>query len=215
MRLKSLSISHYKNLKNFDISFDGSSFIDVFVGKNGSGKSNLFEALLEIFRHLYEYGREKIEPKFDYSIEYEVNGIATEITWEAGRLTINGRERTTIGETLLPDNVLIYYSGHNDIVAGVVNDYEDAFRKRIKNAEFNESRRFIGIGPEYKALLLAVLLMQKSDNKAQQFICNKLGIATLGITKPGGRGLTQPVVRLELKRPVYAKGISYNIENND
>lgn len=215
MRLKSLSIGHYKNLKNFSLSFDGSSFIDVFVGKNGSGKSNLFEALLEIFRHLYEYGREKTEPKFDFSINYEVNGIATDITWEAGRLTINGRERTTIGETLLPDNVLIYYSGHNDIVSGVVNDYEDAFRKRIKNADFNESRRFIGIGPEYKALLLAVLLMQKPDNKAQQFICEKLGIATLGITKPGGRGLTQPVVRLELKRPVYAKGISYNIENND
>ena len=215
MRLKSLTIGHYKNLNNFSLSFDGSSFIDIFVGKNGSGKSNLFEALLAIFRHLYEYGSEKTEPNFEYTIIYEVNGIATEITWEAERLTVNGRERTTIGESLLPDNVLIYYSGHNDIVAGLVNDYEEAFRKRIKNADFNESRRFIGIGPEYKALLLAVLLMQKADNKAQQFICKKLGIATLGIVKPGGRGFTQPVVRLELKRPVYAKGMSYDIENND
>jgi len=41
MRLKSVFISQYKNLRNFDLTFDGTSFIDVFVGKNGSGKSNL------------------------------------------------------------------------------------------------------------------------------------------------------------------------------
>lgn len=59
MRLKSLTIGQYKNLKDFTLIFDGSSFIDVFVGKNGSGKSNLFEALIEIFRHPYEYDKEK------------------------------------------------------------------------------------------------------------------------------------------------------------
>jgi recombinational DNA repair ATPase RecF len=60
MRLTSVYISQYKNLKNFTLNFDGNSFIDVFVGKNGSGKSNLFEALIEIFRHLYEYGKNKV-----------------------------------------------------------------------------------------------------------------------------------------------------------
>jgi recombinational DNA repair ATPase RecF len=49
MRLKSVFVSQYKNLKNFTLGFDGASFIAVFVGKNGSGKSNLFEALIEIF----------------------------------------------------------------------------------------------------------------------------------------------------------------------
>jgi recombinational DNA repair ATPase RecF len=57
MRLKSVYISQYKNLKNFDFAFDGNSFIDVFVDKNGTGKSNLFEALIEIFRYLYEYDK--------------------------------------------------------------------------------------------------------------------------------------------------------------
>lgn len=55
MRLKSVSISKYKNLKDFTLNFDSDSFMDVFVGKNGSGKSNLFEALIEIFRHLHKY----------------------------------------------------------------------------------------------------------------------------------------------------------------
>jgi recombinational DNA repair ATPase RecF len=57
MRLKSVYIGQYKNLRNFTLTFDGDSFIDVFVGKNGTGKSNLFEALIEIFRHLYEWNK--------------------------------------------------------------------------------------------------------------------------------------------------------------
>ena len=70
MRLKSVFISQYKNLKNFTLSFDGASFIDVFVGKNGSGKSNLFEALIEIFRHLYEF-----DNNGEISFEYAVGGF--------------------------------------------------------------------------------------------------------------------------------------------
>lgn len=193
MRLKSLTIGQYKNLKDFSLSFDGGSFIDVFVGKNGSGKSNLFEALIQIFRHLYEYDKEKGDPGFSYTIKYEIDETETEIGWNAGKLTINGSERKTLGLTPLPDNVLIYYSGHNDTVADLVRQYESSFSKRIKKADFNESRRFIGIGPEYKALLLAVLLMQKMDNKARQFICDKLGIATVA-----------QEVTLVLKRPAFA-----------
>lgn len=202
MRLKSVFIGQYKNLKNLTLSFDGASFIDVFVGKNGSGKSNLFEALVEIFRHIYEYDKEKGDPGFEYTAKYEIDGKETEITWKAGKFSINGKERATIGKTSLPNNVLIYYSGHNDTVAGLVEKYEANFGKRIKKADFNESRHFIGIGPEYKALLLAVLLMQKPDNKARLFIQGKLGISTVA-----------PEVRLELQRPSYATDARYDIED--
>ncbi|HHF0636719.1 TPA: ATP-dependent endonuclease [Pseudomonas aeruginosa] len=202
MRMKSVFIGDYKNLKNFTLGFEGTSFIDVFVGKNGSGKSNLFEALVEIFRHIYEFDKEKGDPGFDYTVKYEVSDKETEIVWTAGKLSINGKIRSTIGKTPLPDNVLIYYSGHNDTVAGLVENYEANFGRRIKKADFDESRRFIGIGPEYKALLLAVLLMQKPENKARLFIQEKLGIKTVA-----------PEVRLELRRPVYATDARYNIED--
>ena len=175
MRLKSVYISQYKNLRNFDLAFDGNSFIDVFVGKNGTGKSNLFEALIEIFRHLYEYDNDKAELDFNYRISFEIDGKETEIAWTSGQFKINGKDRKTIGETPLPDNVLIYYSGHNDTVPQLVEQYKEAFRKRIKTASDEDSRRFIGIGPEYKALLLAVLLMQEDSNKARQFICHETG----------------------------------------
>ena len=211
MRLKSVFISQYKNLKNFALNFDGTSFIDVFVGKNGSGKSNLFEALIEIFRHLYEFDRGQEGIGFNYSLSYEIDSVETNISWtrdvlslngvpsdvalNSGRLTVNGKNRKSLGTTPLPDNVLIYYSGHNDTVSGLVRRYEADFSKRIKGANLDESRRFIGIGVEYKQLLLTVLLLQPTANMAQQFICNKLAIANTGAE-----------MQLTLQRPTFATG---------
>lgn len=192
MRLKSVYISSYKNLNNFPINFDSDSFIEVFVGKNGAGKSNFFEALIEIFRHIYEYDKTKSE-SFDYSLKFEIKGVETTISWENGKFIIDGKIRNTIGKTPVPDNVLIYYSGHNDTVAELVTKYEEAFRKRIKSADLEDSRRFIGIGQEYKELLLSVLLMQSVENKARAFIIKKLGIKTV----------SHEVV-ITLKRPFFA-----------
>jgi len=204
MRLKSVYISQYKNLKDFTLSFDGNSFIDVFVGKNGTGKSNLFEALIEIFHHLYKSNQKKADLDFSYRINFEIDGAETDIAWTSDQFKISGKKRQTTKNIPLPDNVLIYYSGHNDTVTGLVQRYEDAFRDRIKDAKFDESRRFIGIGSEYKQLLLSVLLMQEDNNKARQFICQKLGIKTAA-----------PEVKLVLKRPSYATDSRFDIEFND
>lgn len=216
MRLTSVYIGQYKNLVDFTLSFDGNSFIDVFAGKNGTGKSNLFEALLEIFRHIDEYDRDKDDLGFSYRLVYEIGGMPSTIEWSWGEiddkellkkpkdraLKINGEVRKTIGKTPLPDNVLIYYSGHNDTVADLVEQYEDTFRKRIRRADFDEARYFIGIGPEYKELLLSVLLMQPDASRARQFIFQKLGIEMVGTE-----------LRLVLERPTYATDPRFNIED--
>jgi len=204
MRLKSIYISEYKNLKDFSLVFVGDNFVDIFVGKNGSGKSNFFEATIEIFRHIVEFDRDKATCDFNYRIVFEINGKSTEIGWNTNKLTIDGKERNTIGKTPLPDNILIYYSGHNRTVAKLIGQYEETFRKRIKRADFDETRFFLGIGPEYKELLLAVLLMQPDTCKARKFICHKLGIETVSLE-----------VKVVLERPTYAIGPRFDIELND
>jgi len=217
MRLKYVKVGSYKNLNNFELPFSGDSFIDVFVGKNGSGKSNLFEALIEIFRHLDQFGRANNDITFDYKLIYEIEGQETEIEWKASKLRINQDEdRKMLGKTPFPDNVLIYYSGHNTTVSQLVTRYEDAFRGIIKGANLGDTRRFIGIGPEYKSLLLAMLLVQPEDSRAHTFTRQKLGINKLGITKPGTGNVTEPVLRVEFQRPEYARGKKeYDIELND
>ena len=218
MRLKSVFISQYKNLRNFSLDFDGTSFLDVFVGKNGSGKSNLFEALIEIFRHLVEFGRADNTIGFDYRIAYEIEGKEVRFEWRSGKLSISfdGKDRRNMNGVPLPDNLLIYYSGHNDTVSGLIAHYANEFRERLKNAGPGENRWFLGIGPEYKSLLLTMLLIQPEDNPARRYIVDKLGIECLGVPIPGSAELTEPVIRITLGRPEYARDKKqFDIEQND
>lgn len=193
MRLKHIFISEYKNLKDFTLTLEGNDFIDFFVGKNGSGKSNLLEALIVIFKHLYEQSSHD----FDFKIAYEIDDKRHEIEWRDNLFYLNGNEKgqksfTTIP---LPENVLIYYSGHNDTITKIVRHYETEFRDRIKGANPDEARHFIGIGTEYKSLLLSTLLLQPDANIAKQFIKQKLTISAVS-----------PTLSLVLKRPKYADG---------
>lgn len=66
MRLDYLRVDNFKNLRNFNIDFDQGSPTTVLVGRNGSGKSNLLEALIIIFRDL-DLGE---PPSFAYELSY-------------------------------------------------------------------------------------------------------------------------------------------------
>jgi predicted ATP-dependent endonuclease of OLD family len=66
MKLDYLKIDEFKNLRDFEINFDEGSQTTVLVGRNGSGKSNLLEALTLIFRDL-DLGE---PPAFSYELHY-------------------------------------------------------------------------------------------------------------------------------------------------
>ena len=160
MRLKSVFIKEYKNLQDFSITFDTDSFIDVLWARTAQGKSNFFEAL-RFFRFLYEL--DLADPiKFNFRLVYDIDGIETSICWEDGSLTINGeKDRKSLSQIKVPDNVIIYYSGHNDKVANLVAYYEQKFKPRIKKADNTESRKFIGIKIKiYKQLMMAIMLLR-------------------------------------------------------
>ncbi len=194
MRLRSVWIGQYKNLRNFSIGFDGDGFIDIFVGKNGSGKSNFLEALIEIFDHIFDFDANAAGPGFEYVISFEIAGTETHIGWRDRVLTINGRSgRRTIGTTSLPDNVVVYYSGQNDNVAALVARYEDRYRARLRTTRETIAPRFIGIGPACKKLLVVVLLLLPELSLARQYLCQKLGILT-----------NRRIVQITLKRPAFA-----------
>ncbi|NVJ91463.1 MAG: AAA family ATPase [Methylocystaceae bacterium] len=213
MRIHSIWISDYKNLQDFPLELDKSSFLDVFVGKNGSGKSNLLEALIEIFHCLYENG---VQAGFDFKISYSIFVEGEEkvihITRKESKFTIGTEtynrsdQETVITEkeyeklpksVPLPRNILVYYSGQNPNVAKLLDKYENSFRKKIKNATIGDSRKFIGVGPDYKDILLSTCLLSNPESKASQFIAQKLGIAR----HPDN-------VLFVIKRPRYAEGKS-------
>lgn len=194
MRLRSVWISQYKNLRDFSIGFDGDGFIDIFVGKNGSGKSNFLEALIEIFDHVFDFDADAAGPGFDYLVSFEIAGAETRIEWREGLLNINDDAgRRTIGATPLPDNVLVYYSGQNDNVTALVARYEDRYRRKLRRAGATMLPRFVGIGPACKKLLIVVLMLLPDASLARGYLCQKLGILS-----------NSRMVRIVLKRPGFA-----------
>jgi len=194
MRLRSVWISQYKNLRDFAIEFDGDGYIDIFVGKNGSGKSNFLEALIEIFDHVFAFDPDGNGPGFDYVISYEIAGVETRIAWRDGLLNINDDAgRRVIGATPLPDNILVYYSGQNESVTALVARYEDRYRRNLRRVDATLIPRFVGIGPSCKKLLIVVLMLLPESSLARQYLCQRLGILS-----------NSRIVRIVLKRPGFA-----------
>ncbi len=196
MRLKHVYISEYKNLKGFTINFEGNAFLEVFVGKNGTGKSNFFEAILEIFKHLSE---EEYPISFNYVITYEINDEEIFLEWKDVNW-INKQKQVIVPIKLkLPENILVYYSGHNKTISKLLKSSNENHKNLLDNNRKNENllsevtRRFTGIDVQYKSLLISILLLQDETNKAKKFILDKLGIVAI-----------DNEIRIDFKRPEYA-----------
>lgn len=76
MRIDWLWVDKYKNLNDLTIDFSQDHLITVLIGRNGTGKSNVLEALTEIFRDLLmgadRHGKKNV-PSIKYRIAYEIH----------------------------------------------------------------------------------------------------------------------------------------------
>lgn len=106
MKIHYLKINGFKNLKDFEMDLrSNTQEIFVTVGKNGTGKSNVLEALVLIFRNLFMFEKKPIAdinketvsksnfPLFDFIIEYECNGFEIKVVFEK---TKEGREQLSL-----------------------------------------------------------------------------------------------------------------------
>ena len=148
MKIKHFWISKYKNIEDQTFDFNG-TLISLFVGKNGLGKSNLFEAIAVIFRNLDLADKESdITNEFDYIIEYEVKGhyikisnIGTELSIDSKKIESEneftnvkiGSFKTHRASRYLPDYIIGYYSGENKRI-------KDLFSRHIEKREYNLKR---------------------------------------------------------------------------
>lgn len=115
MKLKILKIKKYKNLIDFEVNFEAGKGLSILIGNNGSGKSNVLEALSGIFANAYAA---KAIHKFVYSLIYEIKGKEVKLEQTIYRCqyyvdgkVIAAKELATQG--LLPTNVIALYSGED------------------------------------------------------------------------------------------------------
>ena len=111
-QLYSLYIEKYKNLNELAIDFSITNKYCCLIGLNGSGKSNILEAISAIFYSLYHIatlkdGFKKYPCQFKYKISYIYDNKHHEII--DGRLK-NGNKVTY---DILPKNILALYSGED------------------------------------------------------------------------------------------------------
>lgn len=143
MRLDKLKIDHFKNLREFEIDFDQDSPTTVIVGRNGTGKSNLLEALVIIFRDL-DLGE---RPLFKYELQYfcrkhkvqvdadparERNAVEIKVDDEPISYTRFAQDPS---REYLPNFVFGYYSGASNRLEQHFEKHQEKFSKALREHE--------------------------------------------------------------------------------
>lgn len=124
MRIDRLHIkSPWKNLGDFKVDFDERRDVAVVIGRNGSAKSNLLEAIITIFRNL-DLGE---TAPFGYDLRYEIQGKKVALIAEADKqpkAEVEGKPVALpeVRQAWTPKYVVGYYSGVSD-------RFEELFRK--------------------------------------------------------------------------------------
>jgi ABC-type cobalamin/Fe3+-siderophores transport system ATPase subunit len=136
MRLDRVYIDGFKNLKQAEVTFDESPLTTVIIGQNGAGKSNLIEAIVDVFRFT---DMNRGAPRFRYEIDYRLNGKTIRLSNLTGIATItcNGDKvsRSAFVEdraAYFPDLIFGYYSGGSRRLEQLFDSHQRRYYDAIK-----------------------------------------------------------------------------------
>lgn len=165
MKLKTINIEHYKNLKN-EFSFEQNNGYISLIGLNGSGKSNLLEAISLIFSRLIGINAQQPFPRFSLSYdirEHEIN--ISDVDSDASKLNDND----------LPASVIACYSGEDNRLwnSGFKDYYIKFFNAAIRGGEYKPRLLYIN---KYCWKIAFVSLLFSENENVKNFISDKLHI---------------------------------------
>ena len=177
MRIKEIKIAN-KAFKNLDVSLENNtSGVMAFIGNNGSGKSNLLEAISAIFRHLYDKKQKDIP--FNFSLVYTTfNGRTVEITKNELSVTtkIDNQENSDL-YSFLPKQIVAIYSGEEDrLWREYYKPIYDDFISKISKSFQEEFPKMLYLNKFYWHISLLCLLLNRFNNPEDKFCEEILGI---------------------------------------
>jgi predicted ATPase len=185
VRIESITISRLRNLHDFSVTFEDDQFTTVLIGENGTGKSNLLEAIVQIFRDL-DLG---ILPNFDYQIVYHCRGRRIHAIGKIGRRQLvyvnpspDTKPHTWAAfqrekDELLPKYVFAYYSGPSKRMQHLFEAHQKQFYDRILNDDTGEAppiRRLFYCQPEHSRWVLLAYFLR--GNEPPAFLKRYFGI---------------------------------------
>lgn len=163
MRIKSLYIEDYKNIKKQTFDFSNNSGYIALIGLNGSGKSNLLEAISLIFGELYNIKNIKSVGKF--WIKYSIN----EEDKFYGNIDENGNSIKLEKNPNLPSPVISCYSGEDQRLWTLIYKpyYTNFFNKAIKNGPYKPDMIYID---RHCWKIALISLLYSENNEVKDFI---------------------------------------------
>lgn len=177
MKINYIYIDGYKNLNKLEASFDNNSTVNALIGNNGSGKSNVIEALTRVFIAVYNDST----VDFVYEIHYTISD--NEIVLCNKEKTVflkNGKSvKKSEKETCLPRSIFLYYCGETDRIQNFASDCQDKkFEKALKTDGEIVARYVSSVGlKEFAAALLANAICQ---NSTYDRVCELINIYNIG-----------------------------------
>ena len=187
MKVRSLKIRRFKNLEDLEVQFDPASLATVVLGQNGTGKSNLLEALVVVFRDL-----DLAEPpSFEYKIAYECRGkeirvVAPEVGKSASiHISVDGdpisysafsREP---GRRYLPSNVFGYYSGPSARFESHFAKHQEKFYRQLLEGDAGEALRPMFYARLIHSQFVLLSFFYEQATEGSSFLRDYLGIEDL------------------------------------
>lgn len=204
MKLLRLKIrSEFKNIKGVEIRFSKNTSRTVIIGQNGTGKSNILEALVKIFLNLDDGS----EPPFSYELEYKLGdeSLETWVTVDAKpdraskyeikyqvttdnkflgpkkSISISKVKRDSDGiSKYLPRNIFAYYSGPSDRLEKLFfkqrKEFYQSVRHKDENIRSNIRPFFYAKGFHSQFSLLA-FFSARGFPQAKKFLSRELSIS--------------------------------------
>lgn len=200
MQLISLWVKDFKNLKDFTINFENQENLSIIIGNNGSGKSNILEAISAIFAELYG----TVSHIHNYKLQYKINGHFVEIkknteevpfilgNQSSGQVlrlpkiefkvdTVKRSHEYLINNNLFPTKIVALYSGED---THLYNDYYKPFTvsylRKISKSLYSQTnmiymdKRYWGI-----SLFALILKANEGDKTANEFLKKELNIKNI------------------------------------
>ncbi len=166
MNLSYLHIDKYKNIHNKDFDFSKNTGYIALIGENGSGKSNLLEAISIIFSCLYN----EQDAPFNYKIAYDLDGKSQIIESKEGKIISE--------KAKYPSSVITCYSGEDLRLWYLAYEFYHMqyFNKAINNKIYTPSLLYINKYCWEIAFISLLCASEQGDKAVESFLKSKLGI---------------------------------------
>ncbi len=168
MKLLSVYIDNYKNLSG-TYDFTKQDGYIALIGENGSGKSNLLEAISLIYGKLYNISNIVNIGKF--RICYNLD----ETDYTYGNIDEDNNDIELDANPKLPSSVISCYSGEDMRMWSSVykSYYTDFFNKAIQGGSYIPKMLYIN---KYSWKIALISLLYSENREVKDFLSNKLGI---------------------------------------